>query len=839
MITVSNDIKNMLQADARNLDMRILKASDRSVVDCSIKNISIHKGACGEFQVGTVYVPYADITMDYDVALPSKIILQCGAKVGNSYSYFDIGHFIPITSKKSPYTTTANCQGILYTANEVLYASEPTSRTLNDLLTAIRGKGYSVTLNNITLPSASVGSALLGLSVRDVFQIIASCVGGFVTEDNSGGIVISRFNPCTTSSLNLSGERSMEIPEFKGEFVVSGCKVIVDEETVYEETPNNVVIENPYFTSGMWNTFKGNLTGLTFESGTFNVSLGDPRLEAWDCVKITDDDSVDHFIPCLTLTFNYDGALTMDIEAEVELDEENEVSGFITQRVLELSTKVERVRVDVTDVETAVSGLGTRVTTAEGNISTVESAIGNPSDSASASGSLYARVKNAKNVSDQAVAEIQAEVTRAQQTEQQIEGIAEQASADAHSASISASIAQSASEASIEANYRKYNAITMTASDIATKCAHGYSGSWERSTAEGYYQGACNVGDVLLIYVTKPDNKVGKLLVRVTTTSSAGQPTTGTTISWDDNINAYFYHDSQGAHIVSGSDSNYRTDVASDGMSITEIATGKIVAFFRAAGATIGKALSNRFEVKSNKLEAYDSNNNKYFEVSAEELTFGSNTAATSAEVESKVDSSEVFGTTVYTYMSGSMTYDVYKDEEGYYYTDDDGIRHTVEYDSLLDENGTPVGTSGKEPVTRIEGGIANDVNSLSEQLDGYSENLSQISDSVTNVQNSLAGELVASGYAKIDNTVGKVSIYGKNNNDEIISTLDLESTKIDMRVGSSSAFTVESLQSGEGIVRADSSQFSNIRMRSAGGEGTLGWVAQTNGHLSLKEVLG
>lgn len=35
----------------------------------------------------------------------------------------------------------------------------------------------------------------------------------------------------------------------------------------------------------------------------------------------------------------------------------------------------------------------------------------------------------------------------------------------------------------------------------------------------------------------------------------------------------------------------------------------------------------------------------------------------------------------------------------------------------------------------------------------------------------------------------------------------------------------------------ADNIQLSTLRMRSAGGVGSLGWVAQTNGHLTLKEV--
>lgn len=152
----------------------------------------------------------------------------------------------------------------------------------------------------------------------------------------------------------------------------------------------------------------------------------------------------------------------------------------------------------------------------------------------------------------------------------------------ANNAGRAAEIAQAASEASIEANYRKYNAISLTQTQIDSLCVHGSINSWDRASAEGYYQGACNVGDVLLIYVTKPDTKVGKLLVRVTTASNAGQPTTGETISWDDNINVYFWHDTEGAHVLGDT---YRTDVK-DGLEVVRNSDGTVLADINPDGAT-------------------------------------------------------------------------------------------------------------------------------------------------------------------------------------------------------------------------------------------------------------
>lgn len=147
---------------------------------------------------------------------------------------------------------------------------------------------------------------------------------------------------------------------------------------------------------------------------------------------------------------------------------------------------------------------------------------------------------------------------------------ARQSASDAYdyalSAGESASIAQMAAEATIEANYRKYNYIVApNQAWIDTHCEHGHSESWARSNAEGYYQGACAVGDVLLIYI-KFNNKVHKLLCRVTRASSAGSATTAEVISYSSNIHAYFWHDEDGCHIKN--EDGYRTDLGGNGMEI-------------------------------------------------------------------------------------------------------------------------------------------------------------------------------------------------------------------------------------------------------------------------------
>ena len=95
-----------------------------------------------------------------------------------------------------------------------------------------------------------------------------------------------------------------------------------------------------------------------------------------------------------------------------------------------------------------------------------------------------------------------------------------------------------------------------------------------------------------------------------------------------------------------------RTD-STTGVQVTDkvdiLQSGDSVAQYGAT-ARIGKAASSRFLMNASSLQAYDSSNNKYFEVSTSGMTFGSNTVAKTSDIPTTVaeltDSSSYLTTT-------------------------------------------------------------------------------------------------------------------------------------------------------------------------------------------------
>lgn len=168
---------------------------------------------------------------------------------------------------------------------------------------------------------------------------------------------------------------------------------------------------------------------------------------------------------------------------------------------------------------------------------------------------------------------------------------ANQAQASADAAGTAASSAQAAADAAIEANYKKYNKVSWTDAEIGTKCIHGYQDTWARHVPQAgdtelFYLGAVSQGDILVIYVIQSEhsNKVSKLLVEADADTAQGVAVHGTVISYDENIGAYFWHDSEGAHVANIDGT--RADL--DGRSISFVSNGENVASFGVEGVKIG-----------------------------------------------------------------------------------------------------------------------------------------------------------------------------------------------------------------------------------------------------------
>lgn len=164
----------------------------------------------------------------------------------------------------------------------------------------------------------------------------------------------------------------------------------------------------------------------------------------------------------------------------------------------------------------------------------------------------------------------------------------------------------------------------------------------------------------------------------------------------------YITHiDNDGITIHPSSNTNNRTAINANGMTVYK--DNVDVANFGAT-ARIGQTGSSRFLINANSLQAYDSSNTQYFEVSSGELRFGATVAATKDDISSIDD-----------YVRGK-TYFITEDTEAV----DGKIYYTFTNDEYVEASvSTGDSVTGLYEATDEES-LAGAVEIMAESLDNY-----------------------------------------------------------------------------------------------------------------------
>ena len=330
---LSNDFISKLNSDSRNFKARFL--IEGSVLSCDIKKVSIGKGSGKGVCPGNLYVPYFDAqVMGCNTDLyGTDIELQIGLVLGESEEYLTVGEFTVIRENRSMGQTEISAVGFLRSkCSDVITINAGTgiSSAISQISTAT---GIDISLKGLaasgTIPKA------LSVSCRDALGEIAALLGGFVTEDNSGGIVIVKYG-YGVLALEVNGDRMLTPPKANSnDYEVTGIKVVVSRESVDEDGQTipevsysngipNITYETANMTQTQFNTVVQNIVGYGFRPAVIDLSLGDPRLEAWDSLSVTTPDGDEYIVPCLEIVNEFHGGLETKIDASVISDAENE-----------------------------------------------------------------------------------------------------------------------------------------------------------------------------------------------------------------------------------------------------------------------------------------------------------------------------------------------------------------------------------------------------------------------------------------------------------------------------------------------------------------------------------
>ena len=327
MITASANFITEVTKLSRNFRARFLL--NGTALSCEIKSIRIHKGSGPDVVPGSVCVPYIEAELfNCSTALQGETLtLEISVRTApDTYDPITIGTFFVTKAKGDTSTLNITAVGMLARAFQVQYVSGLTyPASIDDMLEEISdGTNVEVSLQGID-GDVDFPRAITGHTCLEALGIIAGALGGFVTEDNAGGVVIAAYGSGDTLSVN--GDRSATAPEVNDDdFTVTGIKCIVEddgeEEVAYQYGVVNVEYHNAYMTQELFDEVCENFVGYAFRPGTVPLTIGDPRLEAWDTLEVEDLQGNTFEVPCISVEHYFDGGITTSVDAEVTVEEE-------------------------------------------------------------------------------------------------------------------------------------------------------------------------------------------------------------------------------------------------------------------------------------------------------------------------------------------------------------------------------------------------------------------------------------------------------------------------------------------------------------------------------------
>lgn len=314
--------------------------------------LTINQGSCGAetFTIGVMYVPYITASVkDCTTVLQDKeIYLEMGLKLDDgTVEYAPVGYFTVAKPSVGKHLTSFTAYGRLMSSKcGGLYSSSLTfPATINAVISEIATTtGISISLKNLS-GTGSIATAPKGLMCREVLQYIAGLLGGFLTEDSTGGIVISKYT--LNDAVTVDTAFCYDFPTSNDNaYAVTGIEVTVSEEGEDDDgnvipavkysqgSPINVSVGNPYMTSDLFTACASNIIGFTYMPTTVNF-LGDIRLEPTDSIKVIDEDTTGINVPCMNILHTWDGGLTTVITApgSTQTEDDSSFVGPVNQMV--------------------------------------------------------------------------------------------------------------------------------------------------------------------------------------------------------------------------------------------------------------------------------------------------------------------------------------------------------------------------------------------------------------------------------------------------------------------------------------------------------------------------
>lgn len=377
---------NLVQQDSRTF--KCLLTYDKVSIT-KVKSIKLTGGSEAEddFSLGSTMSQYIEVTIpDGNLLIEGKeILLQIGMDVNGLTEYIPMGYFTVGKPKKADDQITFTAYDRMMNTERTFFMDGTTTNTVAVLKKIADITGVPVVTSGLTAISIKVPK---GYSCREVLSYVAQLYGAFAVCNRRGQIELHTY---------VDSDYKVKTSRYWGNFEHNDYAFDVSKFVCFTGQDKNgksisifsgsgarsVSFSNPFMTQTVLNNILASFKNFSYMPGTLKM-LGDPRLDPWDILTVTDLSGNTYKVPIMKLDWEYDGGLTYLVEA-VGLSEEETNADYKGPQTKEMEryyaqlVMIDRAMINKLDVDTANITYATikNLSVVEENVQKINGEVGN------------------------------------------------------------------------------------------------------------------------------------------------------------------------------------------------------------------------------------------------------------------------------------------------------------------------------------------------------------------------------------------------------------------------------------------------------------------------------
>ena len=350
----------LVQQDSRTFKC-LLTYGETSIT--TVRSIKFTGGSEGEddFSLGSTMSQYIEVTIPGKglVVEGTEMLLQIGMDVNGKTEYIPMGYFTAGKSQKTDDQITFTAYDRMMNTERTFSMNGTTTNTVAVLKKIAEITGVPIVTTGLTAISMKVPK---GYSCRELLSYVAQLYGAFAVCNRIGQIELHTY---VDSAYKIGAGRywgNFEHNDYAFNVTRMVCATGENKNgTSISITAGSgtrsISLSNPFMTQAVLNKILASFKNFSYMPGTLKM-LGDPRLDPWDILTVTDLFGNTYKVPIMKLDWEYDGGLTYSVEA-VGLSEEETNADYKGPQTKEMEryyaqlVMIDRAMINKLDVETA------------------------------------------------------------------------------------------------------------------------------------------------------------------------------------------------------------------------------------------------------------------------------------------------------------------------------------------------------------------------------------------------------------------------------------------------------------------------------------------------------